>query len=314
MSRDEIQNISQSVYRRLLNLSRAEVVDFNLILTRYGIERLLYRLSISEYTDRFILKGGSLFLVWMGQNYRVTRDADLLGYGPADIASITEVFSQLCEIAVEDVDGMRYLSETVKAVPIREDEEYDGIRVTLLGKLNNARIHIQIDVGFGDAVTPEPEMIEYPTLLDAPAPVLRAYSRYTMVAEKLETLVKFGMINSRMKDIYDLWLIKKLFDFDGPILRDAVNNTFKRRSTQLPERIPVTFTDEFRKDTGKQIQWRAFLRKSDPQVIPGNLDDTLGEIVEFLMPVMNAIQTGSDFRSTWNRDRAWGETVGSAER
>ena len=305
MSRDEIRNISQSVYQRLLNLARAEKVDFNLILTRYGIERLLYRLSISEYTDRFILKGGSLFLVWMGQNYRVTRDADLLGYGPADIGSLTEVFRQLCEIVSENVDGMKYCSNTIKAVSTREDEEYDGIRVTLLGKLNNARIHVQIDIGFGDAVTPEPEMIEYPTLLDAPAPVLRAYPRYTMVAEKLETLVKFGMINSRMKDIYDLWLIKKLFDFDGTILKDAVNNTFKRRSTQLPEAIPAAFTDEFRKDAGKQIQWRAFLRKSDPQVIPGNLDDTLGEIVEFLMPVMNAIQTGSDFRLKWNRDRTW---------
>ena len=313
MSRDEIRNVGQSIYQRLLNLSRAEKVDFNLILTRYGIDRLLYRLSISEYTDRFILKGGSLFLVWMGQNYRVTRDADLLGYGPAEEESLIEVFSSLCKIASYDIDGMKFFSDTVKAVSIREDQEYDGIRVTLLGKLNNARIHVQIDIGFGDAVTPEPEMIEYPTLLDAPAPVLRAYPRYTMVAEKLETLVKFGMINSRMKDIYDLWLIKKLFDFDGTILKDAVNNTFKRRLTQLPEALPVAFTDEFRKDTGKQIQWSAFLRKSEPQVFPGNLDDTIGEIVEFLIPVLKSIQIGSDFTSTWNRDRAWHEIEGLVE-
>lgn len=313
MSRDKIRNIGKSIFQRLLNLSHAEEVDFNLILTRYGIERLLYRLSLSEYTDRFILKGGSLFLVWMGQNYRVTRDADLLGYGPSDVESLIEVFSRLCEIASYDVDGMKFLADTIKAVPIREDQEYDGIRVTLVGKLDNARIHIQIDIGFGDAVTPEPEMKKYPTLLDIPAPVLRTYPRYTMVAEKFETLVRFGMINSRMKDIYDLWLIKKLHDFDGQTLKDAVNNTFNRRSTKLPEGMPVAFTNEFRKDTGKQIQWSAFLRKSEPQVLPGNLDDTLGEIMEFLMPVQKAIQKSMDFRSIWIQDGAWREIEGLAE-
>ncbi|MCK4807093.1 MAG: nucleotidyl transferase AbiEii/AbiGii toxin family protein, partial [Candidatus Aegiribacteria sp.] len=157
-----------------------------------------------------------------------------------------------------------------------------------MGVLHRARISLQIDIGYGDIITPEPEKIEFPTLLDAPPPKLLAYPRYTMIAEKLEAIVRLGMINSRMKDFYDLWLLRKLFTYDGKTLRDAVNNTFNRRSTQIPRGVPVAFTDEFRKDPQKQVQWRAFVRKSEPEILLGNLDTTIGEIVTFLMPVLNA--------------------------
>lgn len=305
MSPAEKRNKGHSVFQRLLNYARTNEENFNLLLTRYGIERFLYRLSISSFADRFILKGASLFLVWKGQNYRVTRDADLLGFGPADTEHLSMVFRELCGVASVSVDGIEFLPDTVEAIPIREEQEYDGIRVTLVGVLHRARISLQIDIGYGDIITPEPEKIEFPTLLDAPPPKLLAYPRYTMIAEKLDAIVRLGMINSRMKDFYDLWLLRKLFTYDGKTLRDAVNNTFNRRSTQLPRGVPVAFTDEFRKDPQKQVQWRAFVRKSEPEILPGNLDTTIGEIVTFLMPVLNAIQNSSDFRSTWNLYGAW---------
>jgi predicted nucleotidyltransferase component of viral defense system len=186
------------VFQRLLNQAKSRGEDFNFVLLRYGTERLLYRLSVSPYAGEFILKGASLFLVWKGQTYRVTKDTDLLGFGSADPDRISAVFKNICRIPCEE-DGMMFMPDTVGAIPIREEQEYDGIRVTLTGMLHRARISLQVDIGFGDVVTPAPERIEFPTLLDAPAPRLRAYSRYTMVAEKLEAMVRLGMANSRMK-------------------------------------------------------------------------------------------------------------------
>ena len=218
MSQGKKPNIGHSVYQRLLNYAKEHREDFSLLLSRYGVERLLYRLSISPHVDKFILKGASLFLVWTGQNYRVTKDANLLCSGPADVEHVTAVFRELCQIVTDDADGIVFVADTVRAVPIREEQEYGGIRVTLLGMLHNARIPLQIDIGFGDAITPAPERINFPTLLNAPAPELLAYPRYTMVSEKLEAMVRLGIANSRMKDFYDVWLLSKLFAFEGRTL------------------------------------------------------------------------------------------------
>jgi hypothetical protein len=245
-----------------LNHARSHKEDFNLLLFRYGIERFLYRLSISPHASRFILKGASLFLVWNGQNYRVTKDADLLGVDDADVERLSGIFKELCQSDSEDVDGIEFMPRTVSAIPIREEQVYGGIRVTLEGLLHHARIPLQIDIGFGDVVTPGPESIKFPTLLDAPQPDLLAYPRYTMVAEKLEAMVRLGVANSRMKDFYDVWLLSRLFEFDGRTLCKAVSRTFKCRSTPLPSGLPTAFTDEFRKDARKQTQWRAFVRQS----------------------------------------------------
>jgi len=232
MSPVKIRNVGHSVFQRLLNQARTHGEDFNLLLFRYGVERLLYRLSISPYTDRFILKGASLFLVWKGQNYRVTKDADLLGLGPADAEHLTDIFKEICQAASDDVDGIEFMPDTVRAAPIREEQAYDGIRVTLVGLLHQARIPLQVDIGFGDDVTPGPERIEFPTLLDAPGPKLLAYPRYTMVAEKLEAMVRLGVANSRMKDFYDVWLLSRLFEFDGrtllpPALSEPTHHRFR---------------------------------------------------------------------------------------
>ena len=305
MSPGKKPNAGHSIFQRLLNYAKEHREDFNLLLFRYGIERLLYRLSISPHADKFILKGASLFLVWFGQNYRVTKDADLLCSGPADVEQIAVVFRELCQVVSDDVDGIVFVADSVRAVPIREEQEYGGIRVTLVGMLHKARIPLQIDIGFGDAITPGPEKITFPTLLNAPAPELLAYPRYTMVAEKLEAMVRLGIANSRMKDFYDVWLLSKLFTFDGRTLCEAVSNTFKRRSTPIPEGLPLAFTDDFRKDVQKQGQWRAFVRTANPDTAADNLDVVINDLEAFLMPVVEAVRQSRLLDPVWVQGDRW---------
>ena len=305
MSLDKKQNPGHSVFQRLLSHARNSGEDFNLLLSRYGIERLLYRLSVSSYADKFILKGASLFLIWKGKNYRVTRDADLLASVPSDPEHITGIFRELCHPEEENIDGIEFMTESVRALPIREDQVYEGIRVTLMGILHQARIPLQVDIGFGDAVTPEPERIEFPTLLDAPPPKLLAYPRYTMVAEKVESVVRLGVANSRMKDFYDLWLMSRLFEFKGRTLCDAIRNTFERRSTPLPNGLPMAFTNEFIRDLQKQTQWRAFLRKSKPKDVSGDFDEIIGALRVFLMPVLEPARGDGHFELSWPKGGPW---------
>jgi hypothetical protein len=217
MSASEKRNLAASVRQRLLVLGQKRGEPFDLILTRYGIERLLYRLSRSAYADRFLLKGAMLFRVWNDSSHRPTRDVDFLGYGLAETKDLEGIFRELCSLPV-DTDGLIFLPLTVNAQPIREEAVYGGIRVTLEARLENAKIPIQCDIGFGDAVTPEPEQVEFPALLDFPAPQLRSYPTYTVVAEKLEAMVLLGEANSRMKDFYDLWFLSQHFEFDGNTL------------------------------------------------------------------------------------------------
>jgi len=298
------KNIAHSVFQRLLNHARTNNEDFNLLLSRYGMERFLYRLSVSAHKTRFVLKGASLFLVWKGQSYRVTRDADLLGFAGPGIEHLADVFRSLCVVECQD-DGMNYLPDSLRAESIRDEQEYGGVRITLTGMLNQARIPLQIDIGFGDAITPAPEEVTYPTLLDAEPPVMYAYPRYTMVAEKLETSVKLGLANSRMKDFFDLWLVSKLFSFDGSILRDAVQNTFDRRSTQIPASTPFAFTASFHADPQKTVQWLAFVKKTKPHLPVSTLSHVIADIAFFLLPVLESIRLAIPFDRTWLPDRGW---------
>ena len=309
MSPDKKRNSGHSAFQRLLSYARTRGEDFNLLLFRYGVERLLYRLSISSDADKFILKGASLFLVWTGQNYRVTKDADLLGPSPANIEYIANIFRDLCKAKTEDSDGIKFMPDTVRAIPIREEQAYGGIRVTLMGILHQARIPVQVDIGFGDAVTPEPERIEFPTLLDDPSPQLLAYPRYTMVAEKFETMVRLGMANSRMKDFYDLWLMSRLFEFEGQTLCDAIRNTFRRRSTPLPGGLSMAFTQEFRKDAQKQTQWQAFVRKSKSEDVSGDLGAVIIDIAAFLMPAIEASEREKPFWMLWPPNGPWNQRI-----
>ena len=302
-------DVASSIFQRLLNQARANKEDFNHLLNRYGMERFLYRLSISSYQDEFILKGASLFLVWQSQNYRVTKDVDFLGYGDPSPERLADVFKEICGIECSVDDGITYLSESVKAQVIKEEQEYEGVLITLTGLLKQARILIQVDVGFGDVITPTPEFIEYPSLLKQPAPKMRAYPRYTLVAEKTETMVKRGMANSRMKDFYDLWILSKLFDFEGRILSQAIANTFKHRGTKKPGNEPFAFTDEFYLDTQKQTQWKAFVRKYKPKEVIEDFGLLIAEISKFLMPVLGKSGDTNIDEQIWNPGKGWGKSI-----
>lgn len=278
-----MRNLGVSIRDRLLNKARAEKRDYNLMLTRYALERLIYRISISPYRDQFLLKGALLFDLWFDVPHRPTRDVDFLGYGPADIPHLEGVFRDLC--AIDANDGIEFQAKTVKAAEIRKEANYAGVRVTLIGVLAGAKCPVQADIGFGDAVVPGPEEVTYPVLLDDnPAPQLRAYPRYTVVAEKLEASVSLGMLNSRMKDYFDLWVLVTYAEFDNAILRKAIQATFERRSTPLPAKLPIGLSDEFANDGQKNKQWLAFLHKNG--IAPKPLAEIVTDLRNFLWPLL----------------------------
>ncbi|MGH7943619.1 MAG: nucleotidyl transferase AbiEii/AbiGii toxin family protein [Opitutaceae bacterium] len=227
------KNIAASVKARLQNVAGRRGDDFNLLLLRYGIERLLYRLSQSSYAEKFLLKEAMLFVVWDEKTHRPTRDLDLLRFGPSETVDLIRVFQEVAAMPVVD-DGIIFDPKSVQADDIREDNVYGGVRIRLMGKLGTAEIPVQVDVGAGDAVTPAPETVTFPALLDFPAPRVRTYPVYTVVAEKFEAMVKLGTANTRMKDFHDVWFLAHRFEFDGPTLRKAIEATFARRKTILP--------------------------------------------------------------------------------
>ena len=300
------RNVAASVRQRLLNLARDRGEDFQYILLRYGLERLLYRLSCSEARETFVLKGAALFTLWSDQPHRATRDIDLLGHGENSITHMEQVFARLCDAAVED-DGLAFDADSVRGHVISPDEEYEGLRINLVARLGKARIPLQIDIGFGDVVTPAPVDIDYPVLLDQPAPRLAAYPRETVVAEKLQAMVELGMGNSRMKDFFDLAVIGNEFHFDGEPLAAAIGATFERRRTGLPVEPPLALTDKFATDPNKQTQWRAFINRIQPDSARALVDlvEVCGFLRRFLMPPVEALRLGDTFGATWPPGGPW---------
>lgn len=280
------RDVGASVCARLLQRARAERTDFQLLLTRYVLERLLYRLSVSHHRDRFILKGALLLSVWVGDRFRPTRDLDLLGYGDTSPETLADVFRAICAEPVPD-DGVAFDSTIVSATLIREETEYGGVRIRTSAAVGNARIPVQVDIGCGDAVTPGPVHLEYPTLLDFPPPLLQAYPVETIVAEKLEALTVLGMANSRLKDYYDLLLICRTFPFDLPTLRMAVNHTFERRGTVSREGMPSGLSDQFA--AMWQPRWRAFIGRERLEPLPHDLAVVVAQLRAFFDPVLNGI-------------------------
>jgi hypothetical protein len=255
------KNVAASVRARLLTRAKEQDMDYNLILTKYALERLLYRLGVSQWADTFLLKGALLFDLWFDQPHRPTRDMDLLGFGSSDLADLITVFSTVC--ALPHDDGMVFDPTTVRAAEIRKEANYAGVRVTLLGVLDGARCAVQIDVGYGDAVTPEAEHVRYPVLLAGmAAPQIRAYPRYTVVAEKYQAMVSLGMVNTRLKDYFDVWFLTQHAPLDSTVLMQAIAATFARRGTPLPQSLPMGLSDAFAKDPSKEKQWAAFLHKN----------------------------------------------------
>lgn len=297
-------HIAQSVRQRLLNLARKTGQDYNRLLVRYSLERLLYRLSVSEFSDRFILKGVMLFVVWADQQYRATQDLDLLGIGSNSPQQVADAFRQIAEISPQSPDGMAYMSDTITAGLIREDMKYEGVRIRMDSRLGNARIPLSIDVGFGDSITPPPTSGQYPVLLDAPAPVLRMYQRETSIAEKLHAMVERGVLNSRMKDFADIWYLSQHFDFDGQTLADAIASTFARWDLDVPTE-PIAFTAEFVQRNDKQAQWKAFIRRSSPEGLPSQFEQVVDGIAAFLAPVLSHLVVGQLTPRRWKSPGPW---------
>ena len=259
-------NRAASIRARLKQNPETWKQDFNLTLTQYGLERLLYRLSVSEHAPSFLLKGALLFQLWYGQPHRPTRDADLLGFGPDDVPTLVGVFRSICSIAVDD--GIVFDPESVAGSPIRKDAGYGGVRIDVRATLDGARLALQVDIGFGDAVTPAAQSVTYPTLLtDVPAPTLRAYPKATVIAEKLHAVTVLGMTNTRMKDFFDLWVLLHDTTLDDPELGRAIEATFTRRQTAMPSTQPIGLSDAFAEHATKQVQWRAFLKKNRLQAM-----------------------------------------------
>ncbi|MBP8882281.1 MAG: nucleotidyl transferase AbiEii/AbiGii toxin family protein [Kofleriaceae bacterium] len=303
MTKTPPKDIGASVRARLLRVARDQGEDFQLVLMRYANERLLFRLASSRYAERFVLKGAALFTLWTGKPHRATRDLDLLGFGDPGVDHMRGVFSEVLTLDVPD-DGVRFDLESLTVGLIREEQEYGGVRVEHVARLTNAQVRLQVDVGFGDAITPEPSVVEFPPLLDFPAPRLRAYPRETVVAEKLEAMVQLGMANSRMKDFYDVAVLARDFDFDGVVLARAIRATFERRKTALPTAMPAALTNAFAEDPAKRTQWSGFVRKAGVREA-GALAETIAAVRAFVdMPLASAA-SGTPAPGTWRAGVGW---------
>lgn len=295
-------NVAASVRARLLELSRRRGVEFQLVLSEFAIERLLYRLGVSPYAERFVLKGAMLFKLWSDRRQRATWDLDLLGRGASAVSEVMAVIRELCAIRADD--GIAFDLDSITGEEIRAADEYAGVRVRLEARLTEARIPVQVDVGFGDAIVPPPRRQAYPTLLDHAPPRILVYPREAVVAEKLEAIVSLGVTNSRMKDFYDVHVLASSFAFEGPSLARAVHATFERRGTPLPENAPLALTPGFLAAPERQTQWRAFLRRGRLDAPPDAA--LLAEALrQFLWPALVAAACGEAFTKTWPPGGPW---------
>jgi predicted nucleotidyltransferase component of viral defense system len=305
VKRDGPKNIVASVQARLVQRSRELGVEHQLTLARFGGERLLYRLSKSEFAGRFILKGAALLLLWLGETIRPTKDIDLLGFGDTSAEALQRVFVSLCAIEAPE-DGLTFLPESVHVEAIREGQEYGGMRVKLLAVLGNVRIPLQVDVGAGDAVVPPPEVLDYPSLLDLPRARIRAYRPETAIAEKTEAMVIRGVANSRMKDFFDIFGLAGTRTFDGETMRAALAATFGRRKTAIPVERPLALTREFGDDPQKVVQWTAFVRRTQRPHLT-DLSVIVGTLERFLWPALQAARREAPWEWTWTSGGPWSE-------
>lgn len=297
-------NIAASVRARLQNVAKEKQANFQRMLTRYALERLLFRLSVSPHKERFVLKGAMLYAAWLEDPFRTTRDLDLLSFGDREAERLVGIFRDICVQAVED-DGLSFDAEHIAAEPIRDDQAYGGVRLRTSARLGTAVIPIQIDIGFGDVVTPGPSELEYPVLLDQPTPKLNAYPRETVAAEKFEAMVTLDLANSRMKDFYDLLAMSRLFTFEGAVLAAAIRATFERRRTPVPREHPPSLTGAFSDDPQKAQQWRSFLAREPLLIDEPDLPTVIREIGDFIMPASHGAIDDGQMPGRWSPDSGW---------
>lgn len=277
--RKPLQNVGASVRARLLNLAKERNQPFELLLVRYTLERLLYRLSTSKHREKFVLKGAMLMRHWLDDPHRPTRDLDLLGFGDGDPELTLKIFREICAIKADD--AVAYNIDELVVDQVREDSGYSGLRLKTYATVDGARVRVVIDIGYGDATEPGLNDIELPVLLDQPAPNLKAYPPETVIAEKFQAMVALGLANTRLKDFYDIWILARTCDFKDDRLAQAIAATFARRKTEIPTERPDGLTSAFASDPTKQKQWSAFVE--EVAVNPGPLADVVDALAAFLM-------------------------------
>ena len=300
----EIQPIAVSVRQRLFHLARERREDFQLILTSYAIERLLYRLSRSPHAAHFILKGAPLFPLWGDGRYRAVRDLDLSGHGDSDVHHVEKTFRELCRTKVGD-DGLQFQDDTVRAEETLRDDGHCNLRVTLKARVAMTQVGIQVDIRFGDIVARGPQTVELPTLLAFPSPRLKAYSLETFIAEKFQAMVVQGLAYDRMGDVYDVWTLAKRFRFEGYVLSKAIREIFAGRRTALPEMIPLGLTPAFFDNREKKALWAAFFNMGRLGNEKLGLDEAASFLGAFLMPPTLPVSDGKSFHLTWTPSGPW---------
>ena len=300
----EPRNVAASIRVRLQDLAREQQADFQRVLTRYALERLLFRLSVSPHKDLFVLKGAMLYAAWLADPFRATRDLDLLAFADRETAPLLDIFRDICAQTVAD-DGLRFDTENILVGSSSGGRTHGALRVRTSAQLASAIIPMRIDVGFGDAVTPGPLELEYPVLLDHPAPTLNAYPRDTVAAEKFEAIVALDLANSRMKDFYDLLAMSRLFAFEGATLAAAIRATFERRATAIPRERPPPLTHAFSDDPRKLGQWRSFLARDPLLIDEPDLRTVIREVGDFIMPAARAAIDNRRTPGRWTSDCGW---------
>jgi len=303
MSKTKVRDLAASVRQRLLNEARQTNRPFSELAQYFAMERFLYRLSKSSYADKFVLKGALMLPVWKAPLARPTMDIDVLGQIDNNIDVIVDVIKSICTQHVES-DGITFDANSVEGELITEDADYEGVRIKFRGKLGTVRISMQVDVGFGDVVVPPATTVVYPTILDLPKPHLLGYSMESTIAEKFEAMVKLGMLNSRMKDFFDIWFLARQFNFSGHTLQKAVKATFSTRSTDIPS-VPVAFMPDFSGDPIKDVQWKAFIRNNRLLNIPKDFQKIVEDVAAFLGPIVENLASNRPFKSSWKALGPW---------
>jgi len=302
--KEDIKNIEASVRARIQNKAKEANRSFAEVLQYYGMERFLYRFSCSKYADKFILKGALMFTVWQVSQRRTTLDIDFSARYNNQIMSIEKVIKDVCRVSVIS-DGLIFDPQTVKGYKIKENAEYEGVRVKFRGFLERSRIPMQIDIAFSDVIYPPPKVINYPVILDFPKPRLRGYPAESVVSEKFEAMVKLGLLNSRMKDFYDIWLMMRKFDFHGLTIVEALKRTFKHRKTELPKHKPLFAGEIYDEKSDRQLLWKTFLKKGNIKHAPEKLRTTAIEIEQFLIEPLKAILKDRVFNKEWKTPGSW---------
>lgn len=300
----ERANLPESIRQRLRNISREQGMPPDALLQFHAMERFLYRLGRSRHADRFVLKGALLLMAWHIEHMRPTRDIDLLGFTENSLENLSRIFCDICQALPSDDDGWMFDHSALRTERIREDADYEGVRVTFPAYLGETRIRMQVDVGFNDVILPSAQSVAYPVLLNDPAPVLKGYTAESVVAEKFEAMVKLGSINSRMKDFFDIWLLMQQCSFNGSSLSRAIRATFERRGTLLTG-LPITLDRAFPGMEEKQVQWTAFLRKSRVDYAPLQFLNIAASIAGFVGPFVDALMLGSELNAKWNAGGPW---------